>query len=329
MRKQFVNRTVFSFAQLLLCVMIVGSTVKAQLPAKTDETSVVVETNLVNVTVVVTDTRGRNVRGLDQSAFSIFDNKQKQEISWFAVDDSPVSMAVVFDLSGSMSREKMAQAQAALQRFFENSHPQDEYSLIAFDGRPRVSVPGTRDPAEMINRLSLQPSHGQTALYDACGLAVTQVGRSAYHRRAILIISDGQDNNSRSTLSDLRQQLHEEDVLVYAIGITDPARVGPAVDQGRRALSEITGSTGGRAFFPFNEDEMIKASEEIALELRSQYQLAYRPAQLESVRKWHQIKVSVSPPEKKTGFRVHHKAGYFSGASRESALAATISLSGR
>src|SRR5262245_30270769 len=123
MRKQFVNRTVFSFVQLLLCVMIVGGTVKAQLPAKTDETPVVVETNLVNVTVVVTDTKGRNVRGLDQSAFSIFDNKQKQEISWFAVDDSPVSIAVVFDLSGSMSREKMAQAQAALQRFFENSHP--------------------------------------------------------------------------------------------------------------------------------------------------------------------------------------------------------------
>ena len=310
MRNQFVTRSVLS----LVCLMIIGSAVKAQLPTETGETPVVVETNLVNVAVVVTDANGRNVSGLNQSAFSIFDNKQRQEISWFAVDDSPLSIAVVFDLSGSMSRQKMAQAKAALQRFFENSHPLDEYSLIGFDGGPRVSVDGTHDPAEMIQRLALQPSHGQTALYDACRLAVTQVLHSEHPRRAILIISDGQDNNSQSTLSELRRQLHEEDILAYAIGINDPARVGPAVDLGRRTLGEITASTGGRAFFPFNDDEMIRASEEIALELRSQYQLAYRPAQFVSDRKWHQIKVSVSPLEKRGRLQVRHKAGYYSEA---------------
>jgi Ca-activated chloride channel family protein len=292
--------------------MIVSSTVKAQLPAETGESPVVVETNLVNVTVTVTEANGRNVSGLDQNAFSIYDNKQRQEISWFSIDDSPASIAVVFDLSGSMSRQKTAQAQVALQRFFENSHPLDEYSLIAFDGEPRVSVDDTRDPGVIIGKLSFQPAHGLTALYDACRLAVTQVTHSVYRRRAILIISDGQDNNSQSTLSELRRQLQEQDVLVYAIGINDQARLGPAVDMGRRTLVEITKSTGGQAFFPFNENEMIRASEQIALELRSQYQIAYRPTELVSDRKWNQIKVTVKPLEQKRPLRVHHKAGYYS-----------------
>jgi len=314
MSNQLVTRSVLSFAPLLLCLMIAGGPVKAQQPTETGDTPLVVKTNLVNVAVVVTDANGRNVTGLDQSAFSIFDNKQRQEISWFAIDDSPISIAVVFDLSGSMTRNKMDQARVALERFFENSHPLDEYSLIGFDSRPRVSVNSTRDAAEMTQRLSFQPSHGQTALYDACRLAITQVRHSGYPRRAILIISDGQDNNSQSTLSELRRQLREEDILAYAIGINDPARVGSAVDIGRRTLSEITESTGGRAFFPFNENEMIRASEKIALELRSQYQLAYRPAQFVSDNKWHQIKVSVSPLEKRGRLQVRHKAGYYSDA---------------
>ena len=314
MRNQFVTRSVLSFVPLCFGLMIVGSAVKAQQPTETGETPLVVKTNLVNVAVVVTDAKGHNVSGLDQSAFSIFDNKQRQEISGFAIDDSPVSIAVVFDLSGSMTQHKMAQAKVALQRFFENSHPQDEYSLIAFDNRPRVSVNGTHDPAELTQRLSFQPSHGQTALYDACRLAVTQVRHSQYPRRAILIISDGQDNNSQSTLTELRRQLREEDILAYAIGINDPARVGSAVDLGRRNLHEITESTGGRAFFPFTEDEMIRASEEIAVELRSQYQLAYRPAQFVSDGKWHQIKVSVNPLEKSGRLQVRHKNGYYSEA---------------
>src|SRR5262252_1818355 len=104
MRKQFVTGSVLSFVPVLLCLMMVGSTVKAQQPTETGETPLVVKTNLVNVAVVVTDAKGHNVSGLDQSAFSIFDNKQRQEISGFAIDDSPVSIAVVFDFSGSMTQ---------------------------------------------------------------------------------------------------------------------------------------------------------------------------------------------------------------------------------
>lgn len=311
MSDQFPDRPVFVFAVLLLCAIIGTSVAIAQQPIDAGESSVVVETNLVNVTVSVTDNHGRNVSGLDKSAFSIYDNKQRQEISSFALDDSPASIVVVFDLSGSMTRQKMDQAKVALQRFFENSHPQDEYSLIGLDGQPRVLVDRTRDPDVLTERLSIQPAHGHTALYDACRLAVRQVTHSAYRRHAILIISDGQDNDSHWTLGELRRQLKEDDVPIYAIGINDQARVGSEVALGRNALAEITAITGGRAFFPFDQEEMIKASEQIALELRSQYQLAYRPAEFVSDRKWHQLKITAKPSEQKKRLSVHHKTGYY------------------
>lgn len=298
---------------LMLCALVAGSASAAAQQSPDDfDGPTVVETNLIGVSVVVTDTDGRDLSGLEQNAFTVYEDGRKQEISFFSRDDAPASVAVLFDLSGSINPEKMEQARAALRRFFENSHPEDEYFLVGFNGEPRLLTGTTREAAAVLEQVSSQRADGQTALFDACRLAVKQLSRGAYRRRAILLISDGQDNDSRSTLRGLRSALKEEDVVIYAIGINDRVELASVQGRsGRIALEELTKATGGRAFFPRSPEEMAAASERIALDLRSFYQLAYRPDAFAADGKWRRIKVKVTPPAGNTKIFVRHKAGYY------------------
>ncbi len=272
---------------------------------------VVVNADLVTLTVSVLDGDGRTVTGLDKRAFTVLDEKSTQEISFFSDADAPVSISIVFDLSGSMSGEKIARARKALAHFIETSLDSDEYSLIAFNQKPQLLLERTPDAKAILDRLSAAPPNGTTALYDACYLGVDRLTRGVYPKRALLLISDGQDNNSHYNLNEVRHLLRESDVVLYSIGIADPIQLhGKAGAQVRATLEGLAGLTGGRTFYPSNSTEMDGAFEQIALELRHQYSIGYRPRNFRGDGKWHPIKVKVT---KQVGIHlsVHTKAGYY------------------
>jgi Ca-activated chloride channel family protein len=224
---------------------------KQKMGTDLDDRSLITNTDLITLTVTVTDTYGRYVSGLSKSAFAVYDNKQQQEITFFSDDDSPVSVGVIFDVSGSMSGDKVKRARDALSKFIQTSHDADEYFLIAFNSRAQLLLDRTRDGDSILNKLTFVETKSQTALYDACYLGVEKVQRGAHPKRALLLISDGQDNDSRYTFNELRKLLKESDVTLYAIGILSGSDAGSALGmEGQGVLDELSGVSGGMAFFP-------------------------------------------------------------------------------
>ncbi|HJR09255.1 MAG TPA: VWA domain-containing protein [Pyrinomonadaceae bacterium] len=272
----------------------------------------IVNSDLITLNVTLTDMYGRFVTGLTKEAFTVFDEKEEQEISFFSDDDAPVSLGVIFDVSGSMGKDKIAKAREALKHFIETSHDGDEYFLIGFNHRSQVLMDKTRDADALLTKLTFVQTKGQTALYDACYLGVEKVTRGAHPKRALLIISDGQDNSSRYTFSELRRILKETDVLIYAIGITDNGNPNGSLDVvGQTILDELAGVSGGRAFFPDTAAEMNEIFERIAIELRHQYSIGYKPKNFVNNGKWHKVKVKVQPPRGLPRLFVRSKEGYY------------------
>jgi Ca-activated chloride channel family protein len=287
---------------------------KIQLPAGEvdDKTPVITNTDLITFNVTVTDIYGRFVSGLGKNAFSIFDDKQQQEITFFSDEDSPVSVGILFDVSGSMSGDKVRRARDALAHFVQTSHDRDEYFLIGFNSRAQLLMDRTRDGQAVLDKLTFVQTKNNTALYDACYLGVERVQRGTHPKRALLLISDGQDNNSRYTFSELRRVLKESDVVLYAIGILGGSDVGSSLGmEGQGILDELAAVSGGKAFYPRSAPEMDDIFEQIALELRHQYSIGYRPPNFTNDGKWHKIKVKVAPPRGLPRLFWRTKEGYY------------------
>src|SRR2546423_8852275 len=284
-----------------------------KLGSELDDRTLITNTDLITLTVTVTDTYGRYVSGLSKGAFAVFDNKQQQEIPFFSDDDSPVSVGVISDVSGSMSGDKVKRAREALSRFIQTSHDSDEYFLIAFNSRAQLLLDKTRDGDAVLNKLTFVETKSNTALYDACYLGVEKVSRGTHQKRALLLISDGQDNDSRYTFSEVRRLLKESDVVLYGIGILSGSDAGSGLGmEGQGILDELANVSGGKAFFPRTAAEMDDIFEQIALELRHQYSIGYRPPNFVSDGKWHHIKVKVTPPRGLPRLFVRSKEGYYS-----------------
>jgi Ca-activated chloride channel family protein len=283
-------------------------------PFVDDTKPVIVHSDLITLTVTVTDTYGRFVTGLGKNAFTIFDDKTQQEISFFSDEDAPVSLGVVFDVSGSMSGDKIMRAREALAKFVDTSHARDEYFLIGFNSRAQLLLDHTRDSDALMQKLTFVNTRGQTALYDATYLGVERVTRGAHKKRAILLISDGQDNSSRYTFSELKRLLKESDVIIYAIGIVGAGDDSTLGYGGRAILEELAGVSGGKAFFPSTGAEMNDTFERIALELRTQYSIGYRPSAFANDGKWHKLKIKVQPPRGFPRLFVRGREGYFASA---------------
>jgi Ca-activated chloride channel family protein len=281
---------------------------KVQKSVKDDK--VTLGTDIVNVTISVTDSYGRFVTGLGKDHFELFDDKVKQQIAHFTDEDAPVSLGIVYDVSGSM-KERIGRSMKALRRFIDTSHNDDDFFLIAFNDRAKLVQDFTVSGDNVLGHLMFVNPHGSTALYDAAYLAVEKVQQGRHSKKALLIISDGQDNNSRYTYKELRNRIKEADVQIYAIGITDPASDALA-GFGRSVLEEITRMTGGRSFFPnaYNEPELVEICTRIALELRHQYSVGFYPTDVASEAKWHRVQVKVNPPRGLGRLSLLYKEGY-------------------
>lgn len=302
-----------------LFLALVGVETVGQQNANTDgkrsqsgDLPVIVNTDLVTFTVTVTDNYGRYISGLSKNAFTVFDEKVEQEITFFSDEDAPVSVGVVFDVSGSMGGEKIKRAREALARFIQTTHRSDEYFLIAFNTRAQLLLNRTRDGDAVLDKMSFVETKGNTALYDAVYLGVEKLTRGAHPKRAILLISDGQDNSSRYRFKELRRLLRESDVLIYSIGIADGrdfhGRLGM---EGQSILDELSSVSGGKAFFPNSALEMEDVFERIALELRHQYSIGYRPTNFSGDGKWRRVRVRIKPPRGLPRLSVRAKEGYY------------------
>ncbi|MEQ1643242.1 MAG: VWA domain-containing protein [Pyrinomonadaceae bacterium] len=271
-----------------------------------------VKTDLVSLTLTVTDPYGRYVSGLSKSAFTIIDNNQEQEITYFSDADAPVSVGILFDVSGSMSGEKISKARKALERFIGTSHPSDEYFLIAFNNRAQLLMDRTRDGEALLRKLTLVKPKENTALYDAVYLGVERVTRGTHQKRAMLIISDGQDNASRYNFGEVRRLMKESDVVTYSVGIMDRADSASSLGmQGQAFLDELSSVTGGKSFYPQTDIEMDEIFERIALELRNQYSIGYIPKDFQPDGKWRKVKVKIKPPRGLPRLTVRSREGYY------------------
>jgi Ca-activated chloride channel homolog len=269
-----------------------------------------VDVELVLVPVTITDPLNRLVTGLDRENFNLFEGKDRQEIKTFSSEDAPVSIGVIFDMSGSMS-SKIERAREAVVEFFKTANPQDEFFMITFADKPEEIADFTSSVDDIQGRLIYTVPKGRTALLDAIYLGVTKMRQAKYPKKALLIISDGGDNHSRYTEGEIKSMVKEADTLIYAIGIydhyfpTEEERLGPTL------LSDITELTGGRAFTIDNPNDLADVSTKIGIELRNQYVIGYRPKNPARDGKWRKIKVKLLPPKGLPPLRVYAKTGYY------------------
>jgi len=305
-------------ARVVAVCLALALTAAAQDPTATPppdedvDVPVRIKTDLVSLTLTVTDQYSRYVSGLSKNAFTIIDNGKEQEITFFSDSDAPVSIGVLFDVSGSMSNEKIQKARKALERFITTSHPSDEYFLIAFNSRAQLLMDRTRDGDAVLRKLTLVKPRNNTALYDAVYLGLERVTRGTHQKRAMLIISDGQDNASRYNFGEVRRLMKESDVVTYAVGIMDKNDASGILGlQGQAFLDELSSVTGGKSFYPQSDVEMDEIFERIALELRHQYSVGYTPKEFQPDGKWRKVKVKVKPPRGLPRLTVRGREGYY------------------
>jgi Ca-activated chloride channel family protein len=268
------------------------------------------EVNLVLVPVTITDPMNRLVTGLEKDNFLLTDNGQPQQIRHFSSEDAPISLGVIFDVSGSMS-DKIDKSRQAVVEFFRTANPQDEFFLITFSEKPEVLVDFTSSVEDIQNKLIYAVPHGRTALLDAIYLGMNRMHRAKYERKALLIISDGGDNHSRYTEGEIKSMVREADVQIYAIGLFDRMAKTPEEHEGPALLGDVTEATGGRAFVIDSPSELADVATKIGIELRNQYVLGYRPTNPAHDGKWRKIKVRLNPPKGLPPLHVYAKTGYY------------------
>jgi Ca-activated chloride channel family protein len=270
-----------------------------------------IDVNLVQVPVTVTDPMNRLVTGLEKDNFQIFDNNAGQTIKYFSSQDAPLTIGIIFDLSGSMS-SKFVRARKALTEFLRTSNPQDEFFVVGFNDRPAVIVDYTSDPDDVEARMVMLKPENRTALIDAVYLGIDHLRQAKYDRKALLIISDGGDNRSRYTEGELRRVVREADVQIYSIGIFDSYAPTSEEQLGPVLLKEICEMTGGRLFDVGGDmGDLQDIASRISAELRNEYVIGYTPTDVRHDGNWRKLKVRLVPPPGLPLLTVHFRQGYY------------------
>jgi Ca-activated chloride channel family protein len=279
--------------------------------AKKSAKSMKVDVDMTLVNVTVTDPYGRLVTGLEQNNFRVFEDNTEQEVVRFSSEDVPISIGVIFDMSGSMA-DKFEKSRLAAVQFFKTANPQDEFCLVDFNDRAQLASPFTPSVEELQDRLMYSSAHGQTALFDGIYLGLSQMKGAQNPKKALLIISDGGDNHSRYSETDVHKYLKEADVQLYAIGIFDQGEYKTVEEkEGPELLTDMTELTGGRTFTVANLSDLPDVASKISMELRNQYVLGYRPSDRARDGRWRKIKVRLRPPKGLPPLQVFARTGYF------------------
>jgi Ca-activated chloride channel homolog len=255
-----------------------------------------VEMVLINATVTGSD--NKLVHNLKASDFQLFEDKVEQSIRYFSTEEQPLSLGIVFDISHSMQK-KIALARDAAQAFLETGTPEDEYFLVEFNNRAKLTEDFTTDTTRLRNHLAFSPPGGSTALYDAVYLGLSKVRKGTNPKKALLLITDGEDNHSRYSRGDIREFARESDAQIYTI------------DLGRALVGDLSDITGGHSFRA-NVDDLEDVCEKIAQELKSQYVIGYASSNTVKDGKYRKVRLKVNSPPGMPRLHIRAKDGYYS-----------------
>lgn len=266
---------------------------------------------LVLIPVHVTTAGGRSVTNLTRGDFRVSEDNIDQSIRHFSHDDAPVSVGLLFDMSGSM-RNKMQKAMEATAAFFKASNPDDEFFLVNIHDRAKLTVPFTSDSGEIYDRIARARPYGRTALLDAIYLSLAEMKQARNSRKAFVIVSDGGDNSSRHRAREIKSILLESDVQVYAIGIFEPdeaARKTREERDGPELLSELAEESGGRHYPVDNLNDLPAVTAQLATDLHDEYLLGFSSTNVLRDGKYRKVRVRLTQgaPE----FRVSYRRGYY------------------
>ncbi len=282
-----------------------------------------VNVDLVVVHTSVVDKGGQFVSGLKKDNFKVFEDNIGQDIVSFSQEDVPVSLGIVIDTSGSM-RNKIDNVTKAALAFIKASNPDDQEFLIGFNDEVELLEDYTNDIDTISDSLNNTIVTGGTALYDAIYLAVQKAQNGIKPKKALILITDGEDRDSYYSLDEMVAKVQESDVQIYSIGflneIPEKGLFGrwskSEPEKARDALQRISEETGAKAFFPKNVSDIHTIVAEIAHELRSQYSISYISSNAARDGAWRRIRVALNSPSG-SGLHVRYRAGYFAGKQAE------------
>jgi len=267
---------------------------------------------LVLIHATVLDPADRPVRGLTRDYFRLFQDKVQQDIAYFSEEEAPLSLAIVFDTSGSM-RKKISGAYQALRAILATSNPGDQFCLITFASQAELAVPWVSDEAFIEKNAGIAEPNGRTSLLDAVHLALAQTKLAQNPRRAVLILSDGGDNHSRYREREIAGALEEADVQMYAVDMEESPYLTPRSDEeleGPSLLERLCERAGGRYFHAQNSRELASVADRISKELRSIYVLGFVPPNRADDGRFHYVQLKLDRPAGGPRLSVYWRHGY-------------------
>ena len=270
------------------------------LPSSHQTVDIRADVKLVLVPVSVTDALERPVTALPKESFRVLEDGVEQTITSFVREEAPVSLGLLFDSSGSM-KTRLDGSIAALKQFFHTAMPGDEFFVVQFADQARLLGGFTPDPAEIHRRLGFVEAKGWTALLDAVAMGTHQMKTAKNRRRVLLVLSDGNDNNSRFSEAEIKNMVIEGDVRVYAIGLHYSPRL----------LRQLADETGGKVLVAHDMADLPDVVQRLSDEIRNEYLIGYTSSNAPNDGKYHKVKVEVVQPFGGPALHTSWRRGYY------------------
>ncbi len=295
---------------MVLTTMVLICPQQVMSNSHTEEPVIRDSVNLVTIYTSVNNANGQFINGLKAGDFEIFDNSMREQIEYFTEEEAPISLVILFDISSSM-QEPLEESRKALQQFLSSRQKQDEFCLFTFSSRVQLAADFTTNTEEIINALALISPNGLTAFNDAVYAGIEKIKEAHHNKRALLVISDGQDNRSIRRNDEINSLLREVDIQFYAISIPKEKKDRLQVwlmKEGQDTLKKLASISGGKTFFPNNISELGTVANTINNELRHQYSIGFTPnGSLDG--RWHKLKVKIKG-DIYNQFVIRSRAGY-------------------
>ncbi len=307
---RLLNLGLLTAAGLLLAPMALQAQGNAQDQAQSSATVFRAETRLVVCHATVVDKNGRLITNLPQSAFTVFENKIRQEIRKFKREDVPVSLGLVIDNSGSM-RNKLAKVEAAALALVKASHPEDEVFVVNFNDTAYLDNPEgkdfTNDIGELEQALKRIDARGGTAMRDAIQMSIDHLKKGHRDKKVLVVITDGNDNSSLVGMEQIMKSAHQSGILLYGVGLLTEEEHREAA-RAKKALNDLAEATGGKTYFPKDLEEVDAIAHEVANMIRNQYTIEYTPANAAMDGTFRAIQITAKAPGNPA---VRTRSGYY------------------
>jgi len=308
-RKESASSNRCMVALILLLVLPSFARPPADGPSQADQDTIRVDVDLVVVHATVRNHQGILVSGLGQEEFQVFEDGVPQEIKIFSREDTPVTVGLVVDNSGSM-KSKRARVVAAALAFVRSSHPEDQMFVVNFNENVSFGLPDntpfTDNEDQLRVALSGVKADGMTALYDAIAAALAHLKKGKQDKKVLIVVSDGADNASQHTVAQIMAMAGQSDAIIYTLGLFEP----DDPDRNPGVLKRLARATGGEAFLPGSVQHVVPICEQIARDIRNQYTIAYVPTNRKQDGTYRAIRVKAGTPDRER-LSVRTRAGYY------------------